>query len=73
MNGPQQGGSRLDPSAVASVAAYSTAVSQERLADEVSMRTLKKAMDQQGVVLDLLLRTFQAAATGLGRQLDVYA
>jgi hypothetical protein len=58
---------------ISAVAAYSAAQSTERVQSEAGIRVLKKAQDQDKAVLDLLTKTFQAVATGLGRNLDVEA
>ena len=55
------------------VAAYSTAASDERLSTEVGLRVLKMANDNQAAVAELLLKTLEATATGLGQRIDVKA
>jgi len=61
----------MDP--ISSVAAYSVAASQEKVETEAGIRVLKMANDEQKAVMDLLLKTFQAVATGLGQRIDVQA
>lgn len=56
-----------------SVAAMATGIQQARIETEVAMRTLKMANDQSEAVMELLLKTFQAAATGLGQYIDARA
>ena len=48
-------------------------MSQARLATEVALRTIKMSNDQQAAVLELLLKTMEAMATGLGQYVDVQA
>ena len=55
------------------VAAYSTAASNERVSTEAGIRVLKMANDQQAAVAELLLKTLEATATGLGQHIDVKA
>jgi hypothetical protein len=55
------------------VAAYSVAQSTESVQSEAGIRVLKKAQDQDKAVLELLAKTFQAVATGLGQNIDVHA
>jgi hypothetical protein len=61
----------MDP--IAAVAAYSVAASQEKVGTEVGIRVMKMANDEQKAVMDLLLRTLQAAGTGLGQHIDIQA
>jgi hypothetical protein len=61
----------MDP--ISAAAAYSVANSQSNTATEVGIRVIKMANDNQKAVMDLLLKTFQAAATGLGQNIDVQA
>lgn len=61
----------MDP--ISSAAAYSVAQSNEQVKTQAGIQVLKKAQDQEQVVADLLARTFQSMATGLGRKLDVQA
>jgi hypothetical protein len=61
----------MDP--ISSVAAYSVAQSTENVQTEAGIRVMKKAQDQQKAVLELLDKTFQSLATGLGQQIDVLA
>lgn len=58
---------------ISAVAAYSVANSQSQMATQVGIRVLKMANDQERAVMALLLKTFQAAATGLGQNIDVQA
>jgi len=58
---------------ISAVAAYSTAQSTENVKSEAGIRVLKKAQEQDALVLQLLTKTFQAVATGLGQKLDVEA
>lgn len=58
---------------ISAVAAYSVANSQSQVATEAGIRVIKMANDQQKAVMELLLKTLQAAATGLGQRIDVQA
>jgi hypothetical protein len=58
---------------IRAVAAYSAAQSTEQVKSEAGIQVLKKAQEQDAMVLELLTKTFQAVATGLGRNLDVKA
>ena len=61
----------MDP--INAVAAYSAAQNTESIKSEAGIRVLKKAQEQDKAVLDLLTKTFQAVATGLGRNIDFQA
>ncbi len=61
----------MDP--INTVAAYSAAQNTENIKSEAGIRVLKKAQEQDKAVLDLLTKTFQAVATGLGRNIDFQA
>ncbi|MFN0135428.1 MAG: putative motility protein [Phycisphaerae bacterium] len=64
---------------VASIAAYSTSVSQSRVADAIGIKMLKLANDQQKSVANLLQGALDQATqlaegvNGEGTQLDVLA
>jgi len=58
---------------ISSVAAMSTGMHQARIDAEVAIRTLKMASEQQEAVLELLLKTLEMTATGLGQHIDVRA
>lgn len=64
---------------VASIAAYSTSVSQSRVADAIGIKMLKLANDQQKSVASMLQGALEQATqlaegvNGEGAQLDVLA
>lgn len=55
------------------IAAMSMSMKAAQTQRSVDIALLKDAMDQQSVAMDQLMQQMNAAATGLGMNLDTYA
>ncbi len=55
------------------IAAMSMGMKAVETQQSLSIAVLKDTMDQQSVAVDQLMRTMEAAISGLGMNLDTYA